>query len=375
MNAIVVELSPDQARERQQSGATLVDVREDGERAAGMAEGAAGVSRSQLEANPSAWLSDPAAEILLICAAGARSLQCAKALQSKGYTHVFSVSGGTTRWKLEGFPMSAPTADAAFLERYSRHLKLQEVGLIGQRKLGAARVALIGAGGLGSPVALYLTAAGVGRITLIDDDLVDLSNLQRQVLHRSVDVGAPKVESGQRTLQALNPDVVIDAKQTRLLASNVEELLRGHDVVIDGSDNFSTRYLVNDACVRLGIPLVYGAVQGFDGQVSVFWPAHEGGSCYRCLFPEPPSAALAPNCAEAGVLGVLPGVIGMLQAVEAIKLILALGDSLSGTLLQFDALGMRFNRMKLMRDPACPRCGDNVTSDDYVDIPAACASP
>lgn len=374
MNRTIVELPPEEARARQQSGALLVDVREDGERAAGMADGALGVSRSQLEENPAAWLPDPTVQILLICAAGARSMQCAKALQSKGYIEVFSVSGGTTRWKLEGLPMSAATADARFLERYSRHLKLQEVGLTGQRKLGAARVALIGAGGLGSPVALYLTAAGIGRITLIDDDLVDLSNLQRQVLHRSTDVGAPKVESGRRTLQALNPDVLIDAKRTRLLASNVEDLLGGHNVVIDGSDNFSTRYLVNDACVRLGIPLVYGAVQGFDGQVSVFWPAQEGGSCYRCLFPEPPSAALAPNCAEAGVLGVLPGVIGMLQAVEAIKLILELGDSLSGTLLQFDALGMQFNRLRLMRDPACPRCGDNVTADDYIDVPAACAS-
>jgi molybdopterin/thiamine biosynthesis adenylyltransferase/rhodanese-related sulfurtransferase len=374
MNRTIVELPPEEARARQQSGALLVDVREDGERAAGMADGALGVSRSQLEENPAAWLPDPTVQILLICAAGARSMQCAKALQSKGYTEVFSVSGGTTRWKSAGLPMSAPTVDANFLERYSRHLKLQEVGLTGQRKLGAARVALIGAGGLGSPVALYLTAAGIGRITLIDDDLVDLSNLQRQVLHRSTDVGAPKVESGRRTLQALNPDVLIDAKRTRLLASNVEDLLGGHNVVIDGSDNFSTRYLVNDACVRLGIPLVYGAVQGFDGQVSVFWPAQEGGSCYRCLFPEPPPAALAPNCAEAGVLGVLPGVIGMLQAVEAIKLILELGDSLSGTLLQFDALGMQFNRLRLMRDPACPRCGDNVTADDYIDVPAACAS-
>jgi molybdopterin/thiamine biosynthesis adenylyltransferase/rhodanese-related sulfurtransferase len=375
LNPTIAELSPEQARERQQSGALLVDVREDGERAAGMADGAIGVSRLQLEANPKDWLPDTAAEILLICAAGARSMQCGRALELKGYTQVFSVSGGTTRWKSSGLPMSAPTASADFLERYPRHLRLQEVGLIGQRKLGAARLALIGAGGLGSPVALYLTAAGIGHITLIDDDLVDLSNLQRQVLHRSADVGAPKVESGRRTLQALNPEVFIDAQRTRLLAWNVESLLGGHDVVIDGSDNFSTRYLVNDACVRLGIPLVYGAVQGFDGQVSVFWPAQKGGSCYRCLFPEPPSAALAPNCAEAGVLGVLPGVIGLLQAVEAIKLILGLGDSLSGTLLQFDALGMRFNRVRLMHDPACPRCGDNVTADDYVDIPAACVSP
>ncbi len=374
MNQTIVELTPEQAYERQQSGALLVDVREDGERAAGMAYGAMGVSKLRLETDPAVWLPDPVAEIVLICAVGRRSLQCARLLQLRGYTRVFSVSGGTTRWKAASLPMSAPTADADFLERYSRHLRLPEVGLDGQCKLAAARVALIGAGGLGSPAALYLAAAGIGHITLIDDDLVDRSNLQRQVLHRDVDIGTPKVESGARTLAALNPHIVIDAQRTRLLASNVEGLLGGHSVVIDGSDNFSTRYLVNDACVRLGLPMVYGAVQGFDGQVSVFWPAKEGGSCYRCLFAEPPPPAFAPNCAEAGVLGVLPGVIGLLQATEAIKLILGIGESLSGTLLQFDALGMRFNRLRLLRDPACPRCGDGVTADDYVDLPAACTT-
>jgi molybdopterin/thiamine biosynthesis adenylyltransferase/rhodanese-related sulfurtransferase len=372
MNQAIIELSPEQAYERRQSGALLVDVREDGERAAGMAEGAMGVGKSRLEADPGAWLPDLAAEIVLICAVGGRSMQCARLLKSRGYAHLFSVAGGTTRWKVAGLPMTEPTADADFLERYSRHLRLSEVGLDGQRKLAAARVALIGAGGLGSPAALYLAAAGIGHITLIDDDLVDRSNLQRQVLHRDADIGTPKVESGCRTLAALNPHVVVEPHRTRLLAGNAERLLGGHDVVIDGSDNFSTRYLANDACVRLGLPMVYGAVQGFDGQVSVFWPAREGGSCYRCLFPEPPPPEFAPNCAEAGVLGVLPGVIGVLQATEAIKLILGIGEPLSGTLLQFDALGMRFNRLRLLRDPACPRCGDGVTAADYVDLPAAC---
>jgi molybdopterin/thiamine biosynthesis adenylyltransferase/rhodanese-related sulfurtransferase len=372
MKPVIVELSPEQAHERQRSGTLLVDVREDGERAAGMAEGALGISRLRLEADPGASLPDRAADIMLICAAGARSRQCANQLHSFGYTRVFSVIGGTTRWKLEGLPMTPPTADADFLDRYSRHLLLPEVGLDGQRRLAAARVALIGAGGLGSPAALYPAAAGIGHITLIDDDVVDRSNLQRQVLHRDADVGSPKVESGSRTLLALNPHVVIEPQRTRLLAGNVEVLLRGHDVVIDGSDNFSTRYLVNDACVRLGVPLVYGAVQGFDGQVSVFWPASEGGSCYRCLFPDPPPPTLAPNCAQAGVLGVLPGVIGLLQATEVIKLILDIGESLSGTLLQFDALGMRFNRVRLLRDPKCPRCGEGVSADDYIDLPAAC---
>lgn len=356
----VVELSPGQAFERQQSGALLVDVREDGERAAGMAQGAIGVSKSRLEAGPSAWLPDPAADIILICATGARSRQCAGMLQTVGYPHIYSVSGGTSAWEAAGLPMSEATADADFLERYSRHLRLPEVGLDGQRKLASARVALVGAGGLGSPVAMYLAAAGIGQITLIDDDVVDRSNLQRQVLHRDSDVGTPKVESACRTLQALNPHVMVEQQRTRLLADNVESLLDGHDVVIDGSDNFSTRYLVNDACVRLGLPMVYGAVQGFDGQVSVFWPAREGGSCYRCLFAEPPPPEFAPNCAEAGVLGVLPGVIGLLQATEAIKLILGIGESLSGVLLQFDALGMRFHRLQLQRDPACPRCSHGV---------------
>jgi molybdopterin/thiamine biosynthesis adenylyltransferase/rhodanese-related sulfurtransferase len=372
MNETIVELSPEQAYERLQSGALLLDAREDGERAAGMAEGAMGVSKSRLEADPGIWLPDLAAEIVFICVVGGRSLHCARLLQSRGYTRIFSIAGGTTRWKAAGLPMTEPTADADFLERYSRHLRLSEVGLDGQRKLAAARVALIGAGGLGSPAALYLAAAGIGHITLIDDDLVDRSNLQRQVLHRDADIGTPKVESGCRTLAALNPHVVVEPKRTRLLAGNVERLLGGHDVVIDGSDNFSTRYLANDACVRLGLPMVYGAVQGFDGQVSVFWPAREGGSCYRCLFPEPPPPEFAPNCAEAGVLGVLPGVIGLLQATEAIKLILGIGELLSGTLLRFDALGMRFNRLRLLRDPACPRCGDGVMAGDYVDLPAAC---
>lgn len=374
MNHSIVELPPLQAQHRQQSGALLVDVREDGERAAGMAEGAIGVSRLRLEADPAAWLPEPTAEIILICASGARSLQCASLLQGRGYTQIFSVSGGTTRWKAAGLPMSEAIASADFLERYSRHLRLAEVGLEGQRKLGAARVALIGAGGLGSPAALYLAAAGVGHITLIDDDIVDRSNLQRQVLHREADIGVPKVESGCRTLKELNPHVVVEQRRARLLSGNVESLLGGHDVVIDGSDNFSTRYLANDACVRLGVPMVYGAVQGFDGQVSVFWPAQEGGSCYRCLFPEPPPPEFAPNCAEAGVLGVLPGVIGLLQATEAIKLILGIGETLSGVLLQFDAMGMRFSRLRLLRDPACPRCGEGVSASDYVDLPAACAT-
>lgn len=371
----IPEIGPAQARSLQSGGAVLVDVREDGERAMGMAEGALGVAKARLEAEPGRWLPDRDAEILLICASGVRSLQAGRKLAAMGYARMRSVAGGTERWRAEGLPMRGPDLPADFLDRYSRHLRLPEVGLEGQRRLAAARLVLVGAGGLGSPAALYLAAAGIGHLTLIDDDVVDRSNLQRQILHTDARVGHPKVESGTATLLALNPGIHVEPVRARVSAANVEQLLRDHDLAIDGSDNFSTRYLVNDACVRLGLPMVYGAVHRFEGQVSVFWPADpKGGCCYRCLFPEPPPPEFAPNCAEAGVLGVLPGVIGLLQATEAVKLVLGLGESLSGSLLQFDALRMRFERLRLVRDPACVRCGDNVSPSDYVDLPAACSA-
>ena len=375
----IQEISPQQALELQAGGATLVDVREDHERAGGLAFGALGVARLQLESDPGSYLPQREAPVLLICQGGARSLLAAQALVEAGYTQVASVAGGTTRWAQQGLPMHKPemdTREADFMERYSRHLRLPEVGLQGQRTLEAARVLMIGAGGLGSPAAFYLAAAGVGQLRIADDDVVDRSNLQRQILHTEARIGEPKVHSAQLALSALNPRTRIETIAERVTSSNVERLLEGVDVVVDGADNFPARYLLNDACVKLGKPLVYGAVQRFEGQVSVFDAGrHRGGlPCYRCLFPEPPLPEFAPNCAEAGVLGVLPGVIGLLQATEAIKLLLGLGDSLAGRLLHFDALAMRFRDMRLRPDPGCPVCAAGVPFPGYIDYARFCGA-
>jgi len=265
--------------------------------------------------------------------------------------------------------------DADFLDRYSRHLLLPEIGMDGQRRLEAARVLLIGAGGLGSPVALYLAAAGVGHLRLVDDDVVDRSNLQRQVLHTDSGIGMPKVESARRTLSALNPRTRIETIAERASVTNVEALLEDVDVVVDGADNFAARYLLNDACIKLRKPLVYGAVQRFEGQVSVFDAGRQRGvaPCYRCLFPQPPAAEFAPNCAEAGVLGVVPGIIGLLQANEAIKLLLGIGKTLTGRLLHFDALGMRFREVRLRPDPDCAVCAVGKAFPGYIDYPQFCS--
>jgi molybdopterin/thiamine biosynthesis adenylyltransferase len=265
--------------------------------------------------------------------------------------------------------------DLDFGERYSRHLRLPGVGLGGQRKLEAARMLVVGAGGLGSPAAFYLAAAGVGTLRIADDDVVDRSNLQRQILHTDARIGVAKVESATAALSALNPRTKIEALQERITSANVERMLDGVDVVVDGADNFPVRYLLNDACVKLGKPLVYGAVQRFEGQASVFDAGRHRGEapCYRCLFPEPPPPDAAPNCAEAGVLGVLPGVIGLLQATEAIKLVLGIGAPLTGRLLQFDALAMRFRETRLSPDPQCPVCAPGVVFPGYVDYAAFCA--
>ncbi|MEO6137506.1 MAG: molybdopterin-synthase adenylyltransferase MoeB, partial [Luteimonas sp.] len=340
----VREMSPQQAFTRLRAGALLVDVRADHERALGMAGGAHGIERTQLESHPQTHLPVRDAEILLICQGGHRSQLAAQALAAHGYHNVASVTGGTTAWEAAALPMVRGDVDADFGERYSRHLRLPEVGLDGQKLLGRSRVLLVGAGGLGSPAAFYLAAAGVGTLRLADDDVVDRSNLQRQILHTDARIGMPKVESAAVMLSALNPRTCIEAVGERVTSDNVERLLDGVDVVLDGADNFPARYLLNDACVKLGIPLVYGAVHRFEGQVSVFDAGRRRGvaPCYRCLFPEPPPPDAAPNCAEAGVLGVLPGVIGLLQATEAIKLLLGIGDSLAGRLLHFDALAMRF---------------------------------
>lgn len=370
------ELAPAEALVRMQAGVPLLDVRGEGERATGMAAGVQIAPLAQLLAQPQRWLASANVEVGLICAGGYRTRDAVQRLQAAGYTRLWSVAGGTARWQMEGLPMTAAEESPDFLQRYSRHLLLPEVGLAGQRRLREAKVALIGAGGLGSPVALYLAAAGVGSLTLIDDDTVDRSNLQRQVLHADADVGRPKVASASQRLLAINPALHIHPYPSRLRADNVEALLQGHDVVIDGTDNFSTRYLVNAACVRLDIPLVYAAVERFRGQVSVFWPGHgDNCGCYRCVFPAPPPAELAPNCAEAGVLGVLPGLLGMLQATEALKLLLGIGKPLLGTLLCVDALGMQFDRVPLGRNPDCPDCGPNAARLPYQDLTAVCAAP
>ncbi|MDN5781992.1 MAG: molybdopterin-synthase adenylyltransferase MoeB, partial [Luteimonas sp.] len=293
--------------------------------------------------------------------------------------NVVSVRGGTLRWTADGLPMTRPEGDAEidhdFHDRYSRHLLLSEIGTRGQRRLELARVLMIGAGGLGSPAAFYLAAAGVGHLRIADDDVVERSNLQRQILHADADIGMPKVDSAETRLSALNPRVKIEAVAERVTSANVERLLEDVDVVFDGADNFPVRYLLNDACVKLGKPLVYGAVHRFEGQVSVFDAGRQRGAapCYRCLFPEPPPPEAAPNCSEAGVLGVLPGVIGMLQATEVLKLLLHVGEPLVGRLLHFDALSMRFRETRLPPDPDCALCARGRTFPGYIDYAAFCS--
>lgn len=368
-------ISPAEALRRLRDGALLVDVRAAHERALGMAEGARGIERAELESGARTLLPDVDAPLLLICQGGRRSHLAAEALATQGYRHLASVEGGTDAWAAAGLPMARPDIDDDFAERYSRHLRLPEIGLTGQKKLEAARVLLIGAGGLGSPAAFYLAAAGVGTLRLADDDVVDRSNLQRQVLHAEARIGMAKVESAAAALSALNPRTRIEAVRERVTSANVEALLEGVDVVVDGADNFPVRYLLNDACVKLGKPLVYGAVHRFEGQASVFDAGRRRGEapCYRCLFPEPPPPEAAPNCAEAGVLGVLPGVIGLLQAIEAIKLLLGLGAPLTGRLLHFEALSMRFRETRLLPDPECVVCAQGRAFPGYVDYAAFCA--
>ena len=372
----IERITPAEALVRLREGAVLVDVRESHERATGLAQGALGIARAELEADPQSALPDREAQVLLICQGGGRSLKAAEALVESGYRRVASVEGGTTRWIAEGLPLTRPEVDVDFYDRYSRHLRLPEVGEAGQRKLQAARIAMVGAGGLGSPAGFYLAAAGVGTLVLADDDVVDRSNLQRQILHTDARIGTSKVESARIALSALNPQVNIETFPERITAANVERLIANADVVIDGADNFPVRYLLNDACVKLRKPLVYGAVHRFEGQVSVFDAGRKRGDapCYRCLFPEPPPPEAAPNCAEAGVLGVLPGVIGLLQATEAIKLILGKGDPLTGRLLHFDALGMRFRETRLRADPHCPVCAADQDFPGYIDYVQFCGA-
>lgn len=368
------EVTPAEALRRLRKGALLIDVRNPNEHAVGEVEGSHAVPLATLESRIDSITPDRQREILTLCASGQRSMRAAETLVQLGFTHVASVAGGFRRWQADGLPVASREFDADAAERYSRHLLLPEVGAQGQQRLGQSRVALIGAGGLGSPASLYLAAAGIGTLTLIDDDTVDKSNLQRQIVHADARIGMAKTQSASIALNALNPRVTIRAEAHRLRAENVERLLRDHDVVIDGADNFPTRYLLDAAARRLRIPLVYGAVHRFTGQVSVFDANRDDSPCYRCLFPQPPGADEAPNCAEAGVLGVVPGTIGLLQATEAIKLILRIGAPLVGRLLCYDALAASFRELRLTRDPNCPGCGLTAPFLGYEDLAQLCAS-
>jgi molybdopterin/thiamine biosynthesis adenylyltransferase/rhodanese-related sulfurtransferase len=352
---------------RTRPGVVLLDVREPDEHEQGTIPGSVFIPRGQLESNVEGRLADKSTPLVVFCAAGARSAFAAKTLEELGYTDVVSMKGGFNRWKDEGRDWQAPRVlNPEQRNRYHRHLLLPEVGEAGQLKLLDAKVLLLGAGGLGSPAALYLAAAGVGTIGIIDMDVVDESNLQRQILHNVDRVGDRKVDSAKKTLTALNPDVNVVAHDTRLGADNVVELLSQYDIVVDGADNFPSRYLLNDASLKTGTPVVHGSIFRFEGQATVFTPYD--GPCYRCFIPEPPPAELAPSCAEAGVLGVLPGIIGSIQAMEAIKYVLGLGDSLSGRLLVYDALEEEFRNYKIRRDPECPACSlppDQITIAEY----------
>src|SRR3954464_10321743 len=352
----IEEVDPAEVREHLGNGVVLVDVRESEEWDAGHIPGAKHVPRGYLGSRTGGGVADRDQRVVIYCASGQRSALAAHTLREQlGYENVASMNGGITLWKDRGYEVDVPKGlTKEQRERYSRHILVPEIGLEGQTKLLQAKVLLLGAGGLGSPTALYLAAAGVGTLGIVDDDEVDLSNLQRQVIHTTDRIGVPKVDSAEESIKAINPDVDVVKYQTRLDASNIMEIIEGYDVIVDGVDNFPTRYLLNDATVRLGIPVVSASILGFDGQLSVFAP-HEG-PCYRCLYPVPPPAELAPSCGANGVLGVLPGPMGLPQAPEVIKLVRGAGEPLIGRLLLYEALGATFTELKVRRDPECPIC-------------------
>jgi molybdopterin/thiamine biosynthesis adenylyltransferase/rhodanese-related sulfurtransferase len=353
----ITEITPEEAEARL-GDATFLDVREQDEYDQGTIPGSVFIPRGNLESNAETKLVDRDQPVVIFCAAGNRSAFAAETLEQLGFKDVVSMTGGFGRWKNEGRPWITPQAlSHEQRERYGRHILLPEVGEAGQQKLLESRVLLLGAGGLGSPAALYLAAAGVGTIGIVDMDVVDSSNLQRQILHNTDRIGERKVDSAKKTLTLLNPDVDVVTYDVRFGADNVLDIIDGYDVIVDGTDNFPTRYLLNDASLLKRIPVVHGSIFRFEGQVSVFKPYE--GPCYRCLLPEPPPPELAPSCAEAGVLGVLPGIVGSIQALEAIKLILDLGDPLIGRLLAYDALEQSFRAFKVRRDPNCPACGEH----------------
>jgi molybdopterin/thiamine biosynthesis adenylyltransferase/rhodanese-related sulfurtransferase len=368
------EVSSIDARDRLDTADTplFLDVREPDEWQEGHLPSAIHVPRGNLESRIEALVPDKEREIVVYCAGGSRSAFAAKSLAELGYTNVSSLAGGFTDWKRNGFEYETPRVlSPEQRSRYARHLLIPEVGEKGQQKLLDARVLLIGAGGLGSPASLYLAAAGVGTLGIVDGDVVDDSNLQRQIVHSTDRLGEPKVLSAKRTIEALNPDVRVETYQERLTSDNVERILgAGWDVIVDGADNFPTRSLVNDASVWHNVPVVHGSIYRFEGQITVFHPGV--GPCYRCLFPSPPPPELAPSCAEGGVLGVLPGIVGSLQTSEALKLILGAGETLTGRLLLFDALATTFDEVLVKRDPTCPVCGEHPTITDYVDYVEFC---
>ena len=374
------EVDPAEVNELIHEGATVVDVREAEEYAAGHLPGAKHVPRSYLESRIEGVVPDRSTQVILYCASGNRSAFGARTLEQElGYEHVRSMTGGITLWKDRGYEVQIPRAlTPEQRERYSRHMLVPEIGIEGQQKLLDAKVLLLGAGGLGSPTALYLAAAGVGTLGIVDDDVVDLSNLQRQVIHNSDRIGMPKVDSAEESIRALNPDVKVVKYPVRIDATNIVEIIEGYDVIVDGVDNFPTRYLLNDATVRLKIPVVSASILGFDGQLSVFKPYE--GPCYRCLFREPPPADLAPSCGANGVLGVLPGTMGLLQATEVVKLIVGIGDPAIGRLLLYDALGATLTEVKVHRDPDCPICSrdpEEITDEElgsFPDYEAFCAA-
>lgn len=361
------------AGEREANAPTrIVDVREQSEWDGGHIPGAELIPLGTLADAAAERLPDKDEDIVVHCAAGVRSAVAAYQLQQLGYTKVRSMAGGFNLWRERGLPVQAPLRRDQ-LERYSRHLLIPEVGIAGQQKLLASKVLLVGAGGLGSPSSYYLAAAGVGTLGIVDSDVVDATNLQRQILHSSERIGEPKVDSAKRTLEALNPDVRVIPYRDRLTSANIDEVIADYDVIVDGADNFPTRYLLNDASIKWRKPVVHGSIYRFEGQVTVFKPFE--GPCYRCLFHEPPPPELAPSCAEAGVLGVLPGVIGTIQANEALKLLLGVGEPLVGRYLLFDALEASFREVKLRRDPKCPACGEHPTITEYIDYEGFCAAP
>jgi molybdopterin/thiamine biosynthesis adenylyltransferase/rhodanese-related sulfurtransferase len=366
----ITEVTVAELAARRNAPPVLVDVREVYEAATGIIPGARLAPRGVLEKALPQIAPDTSTEVVLYCTVGNRSALAALVLAQMGYTAVASLAGGIAQWRANGFPIDMPAGAGDTDARYARHLALPEIGRAGQQRLGESRVLVVGAGGLGSPAALYLAAAGVGTLGIVDYDVVDVSNLQRQVLHDTARIGTLKVDSAAATLSALNPWVAVETHAVSLEASNVAEIASGYDIVVDGTDSFPARYLLNDAALNLRIPVVHGSVVRFEGQLMVVDPYR--GPCYRCVFPVPPPPELSPSCAEAGVLGAIPGVIGSLQAVEAVKLLLGIGETLAGRLLVFDGLAGEIDVFSTARDPGCPACADPDRPPVLVDYDQAC---